>query len=59
MQETATTMATFLETVGTVLNSTIDWVGSCAEMIMSTPLLLVPTILGIGLIGLGIIKRFT
>ena len=52
-------MTTFLESVGTVLTSTIDWVGSCAEMIMSTPLLLVPTILGIGLIGLGIIKRFT
>ena len=58
METTATTMTTFLESVGTVLTSSIGWVGSCAEMVMGTPLLLVPTILGIGLIGISIIKRF-
>lgn len=58
MEETATAMTTFLGNIGTVLDSSIDWVGSCAEMVINTPLLLVPTILGIGLIGIGIIKRF-
>ena len=51
-------MATFLESVTTVLDSCIDWTQACGEMIMSTPMLLVPCILGIGLIGISIIKRF-
>lgn len=55
---TATTLASFLTSVGTVLTSAVGWVGSCAEMVMGTPLLLVPTIMGIGLVGIGIIKRF-
>ena len=54
----ATALATFLTDVGTVLTSAIDWVGSCAEMVVGSPLLLVPTVMGIGLIGIGIIKRF-
>ena len=53
-----TALATFLTDVGTVLASAIDWVGSCAEMVIGSPLLLVPTVMGIGLIGIGIIKRF-
>lgn len=58
-EATTTTLTTFLANVGTVLESCVDWTGSCAEMIMSHPILLVPTILGVGLIGLSIIKRFT
>lgn len=56
--ETTSALSTLLTDIGTVLSSAIDWVGSCGEMIISTPLLLIPTVLGIGLIGISIIKRF-
>lgn len=56
--EGASTLATFLGSIGTILTSAVGWVGSCAEMVTSTPLLLVPTVMGIGLIGISIIKRF-
>ena len=59
MEATAYTLATHLENIGTVLTSAIEWVGSCGNMIVSTPLLLVPCIMGVGLIGLSVIKRFT
>ena len=54
----ASALSTFLSNIGTILSSCIDWVGSCGEMITSTPLLLVPTVMSIGLIGISIIKRF-
>ena len=57
LQEVST-LATFLTSVGTVLTSAIDWVGSCGQMVVNTPLLLVPTVLSLGLIGISIIKRF-
>ena len=59
MENTAYTLATHLENIGTILTSAVDWVGSCATMIVNQPLLLVPTVMGIGLIGLSVIKRFT
>ena len=59
MEGTATTLASYLETITTVLTSAVSWTGSCAEMVMSHPILLVPTVMGVGLIGLSIIKRFT
>ena len=59
MEATALTLATHLENIGTVLTSAVGWVGSCAEMITGSPLLYVPCIMGIGLIGLSVIKRFT
>lgn len=58
MEETTTTLASFLGDVTTVLTSAVDWVSACAGMVMANPLLLVPTIMGIGLVGIGIIKRF-
>lgn len=59
METTAYTLATHLENIGTVLTSAVDWVGSCASMVTGSPLLLVPCIMGVGLIGLSVIKRFT
>ena len=59
MENVAYSLATHLENIGTVLTSAVDWVGSCANMITTQPLLLVPTIMGIGLVGLSVIKRFT
>lgn len=53
-----TALSTLLTDIGTVLTSAIDWVGSCGEMVVSTPLLFIPTVLGVGLIGISIIKRF-
>ena len=59
MEATAYTLATHLENISTVLTSAIDWVGSCVTMVTNQPLLLVPCIMGVGLIGLSVIKRFT
>lgn len=59
MEATAYTLASHLENIGTVLTAAVGWVGSAADMIVNQPLLLVPTIMGVGLIGLSVIKRFT
>lgn len=59
MEATAYTLATHLENIGIVLTSVVGWVGSAAEMVTGQPLLLVPCIMGVGLIGLSVIKRFT
>lgn len=59
MEATALTLANHLENIGTVLTATVGWVGSAATMITSSPLLYVPCIMGVGLIGLSVIKRFT
>ena len=59
METTAYTLATHIENIGTVLTGAIDWVGSCASMVTGQPLLLVPCIMSVGLIGLSVIKRFT
>ena len=59
MEGTATALAGYLDNIGTILTSAVGWTGSCAEMIMSHPLLLVPTVIGVGMIGLNVIKRFT
>lgn len=57
--ESATTaMSTILGNIGTVLESCIDWTASCGEMIVGTPILFIPAVLSIGLIGISIIKRF-
>ena len=39
----ATTMATFLTSVGAVVTDVIGWVGQSAETIMTTPILLFTT----------------
>lgn len=41
------TLATFLADVGTVITSAVTWVGTFVGVIVSTPVLLVPTGLGI------------
>ncbi|MGN0965279.1 MAG: hypothetical protein ACI4O6_07980 [Dysosmobacter sp.] len=56
--ETTTSLSTFLGNCTTILNSCVEWVAACGDMVLSTPLLLVPTVMGIGLIGISIIKRF-
>ena len=59
MDATAYTLATHLDNIGTILTSVVGWVGSAADMIVGQPLLLVPCIMSVGLIGLSVIKRFT
>lgn len=39
----ATTMATFLSSVGSVVTQVLTWVGNSAETIMTTPILLFTT----------------
>lgn len=54
MQETATTLASFLADIGTVFTSATGWVGTVVSVIMDTPVLLVPFALGIGMTAIGI-----
>lgn len=43
----ASTLATFLTDVGTVITSGVEWLGTFVGVIVSTPVLLVPCALGI------------
>lgn len=58
METTALTLATHLTNIGSVLTSAAGWVTTCAGMITGSPLLYVPSIMGVGLVGINIIKRF-
>jgi len=52
-------LSTYLDNIGTILGSVGEWVIDCAGMVCSHPMLLVPTVIGVGLIGLNVVKRFT
>lgn len=56
---TTTTMASFLSTVTEVFTSVMGWTATVAETVMSTPIYLVPVVIGIALIGIGIFKRLS
>lgn len=53
MENATVTIATLMESVGTVFTTAISWVGDVAEVIAGQPILLM-TCVGIPLCGLGI-----
>lgn len=52
----ASTLTTFLTSVGTVLTSVVGWMGTIVSAIMSTPVLLVPCILGLSFTAVALFK---
>lgn len=52
----ATTMTTFLASIGTVLTSAVEWMTTVAGAVISTPILLVPFALGLAFTGVGLFK---
>lgn len=58
METTVLTLTTHLANIGSVLDSAAGWVTTCTGMITGSPLLYVPCIMGVGLVGINIIKRF-
>lgn len=53
------TLATFLESIGTVLTSAVGWMGTIAGAVVENPTLLVPFGLSIGLGAIGIFKSLS
>lgn len=56
-EEAAVTLATILGNAGDVFEAAMGWMGTVATTVVSTPLLLVGTILGIGGIAISYFKR--
>lgn len=54
---TALTMTALLSTVTEVFTAAIGWVGTVANTISSTPLLMVGCVLGFIGVGVGLFKR--
>lgn len=50
----ASTLATFLTDIGSVVTSATGWLGTFVGVIVSTPVLLVPTALGIAGLVIGL-----
>lgn len=46
----------FLGNIGTVFTSAVDWIGTVVGVIMDTPILLVPFVLGIGFTAIRMFK---
>ena len=46
----------FLCNIGTVFTSAVDWIGTVVGVIMDTPILLVPFVLGIGFTAIRMFK---
>lgn len=53
------TMATLLESIGTVLTSAVTWISTVAGVIVEEPTLLLRFALGIGLTGIGLFKSLS
>ena len=53
------TMATLLETVGTVLTSAVTWISTVASTVVEEPTLLIKFALGIGATGIGLFKSLS
>lgn len=51
------TIATLMETMGTIFTTAIGWVGEVAETVGSQPLLLMGVIFGFAFVGVGLFKR--
>lgn len=52
----STALSGFLANIGTVFTSAVGWIGTVVEVIMDTPILLVPFALGIGFTAIGMFK---
>lgn len=57
MEGTTMTIATLMETMGTIFTTSIGWVGEVAETVSSQPLLLMGVIFGFAFVGVGLFKR--
>lgn len=57
MEGTATTMTAMLSTITQVFTAAIGWVGTVANTITDTPLLMVGCTLGFMGVGVGLFKR--
>ena len=56
ISQEASTLSSFLTNVGTVLSSAVDWMGTIVSTIMSTPVLLVPCVMGLAFTGVALFK---
>ena len=50
-------MSTILTSVGTVITSATGWVTTVASTVVSTPILLLPTLLGLAFTGVVFFKK--
>ena len=57
MTEATMTVATLMETMGTIFTTSISWVGEVAQTVTSEPLLLMGVIFGFAFVGVGLFKR--
>lgn len=51
------TIASLMESMGTIFTTAISWVGEVAETVASQPLLLMGVIFGFAFVGVGLFKR--
>lgn len=54
---TTTTMTAMLSTITEVFTAAVGWVGTVADVITDTPLLMVGCVLGFIGVGVGLFKR--
>lgn len=52
----ANAMTTFLTSIGTVLTSAVEWMGTIVGAVMDNPILLVPFALGLAFTGVRLFK---
>lgn len=57
MEGATTTMTAMLSTITQVFTAAVGWVGTVADTISDTPLLLVGCVLGFIGVGVGLFKR--
>ena len=57
MEGATNTMAAMLTTITQVFTAAVGWVGTVADTITSTPLLMVGCVLGFIGVGVGLFKR--
>lgn len=52
----STALSGFLTNIGTVFTAAVGWIGTVVGVIMDTPILLVPFVLGIGFTAIKMFK---
>ena len=57
LTEATMTVATLMETMGTIFTTSIGWVGEVAQTVANEPLLLMGVIFGFAFVGVGLFKR--
>ena len=57
LTEATMTVATLMETMGTIFTTSIGWVGEVAQTVTSEPLLLMGVIFDFAFVGVGLFKR--